>query len=320
MSENYYKILGINEDSSPEEIKKEYRKLSLKYHPDKNIGNPDAEQKFKTINEAYQILSDENERKKYDMSRRNPFMNGPNGVHGHQNGMNPMDDVIKMFFGGNMHGFPPGFANMSSMGNMNNVGSMGGANIKVFRNGQPVDINMMNKPPPIIKNVYISLAQSYNGDQLPIQVERWLFEDGIRKCENETLYIPISKGIDDKEIIILREKGNVMDNNLKGDVKIIINIQNETQFKREGLNLHMEKEITLKESLCGFQFIIQHVNGKQLRFSSESNIPTKPGSIKLVPNYGMIRDDNVGNLSIKFTVKYPSKFTKDQLDGLYKIL
>ena len=59
---------------------------------------------------------------------------------------------------------------------------------------------------------------------MPIQIERWLFEDGIRKCENETLYIPIMKGIDDKEMIILREKGNMLDNNLKGDVKIIINI------------------------------------------------------------------------------------------------
>ena len=52
-------------------------------------------------------------------------------------------------------------------------------------------------------------------------IERWLFEDGIRKCENETIYVPISKGIDNNEIIILRERGNVMDSNLKGDVKII---------------------------------------------------------------------------------------------------
>lgn len=317
MSDDYYKILGVNENASQEEIKKEFRKLSLKYHPDKNIGNSEAEQKFKIINEAYQVLGDENERKKYDMSRRNPFMNGPHGSGGSPNGMNPMDDVIKMFFGGNMHGFPPGFPNMNGMGNM---GNMGGANIKVFRNGQPIDINMLNKPPPIIKNVYISLTQSYNGDQVPVQIERWLFEDGIRKCENETLYIPISKGIDDKEMIVLREKGNVMDNNLKGDVKIIINIQNETQFKRDGLNLHMEKEITLKESLCGFQFIIQHVNGKQLRFSSEAGLPTKDGTIKMIPKYGMTRDTNVGNLCIKFNVKYPDRFTKEQLEGLQKIL
>ena len=305
---DYYEILGVDKNASQEEIKKEFRKLSLKYHPDKNPGNIEASEKFKTINEAYQTIGDETERRKYDMTRENPFMNAA-GMHGNvPPGMNPMDDVIKMFFGGNMGGFPPGFP------------GMGGANIRVFRNGQPVDVNMMNKPPPIMKNVYISLQQSYNGDQIPIQIERWLFEDGIRKCENETLYIPINKGIDDKEIIILREKGNVMDNNLKGDVKIIINIQNETVFRREGLNLHMEKEITLKESLCGFQFIIQHVNGKQLRFNSEPGVPIKEGVIKMIPNYGMIRDNNTGNLCIKFNIKYPEKFSKEQLENLKKIL
>ena len=146
------------------------------------------------------------------------------------------------------------------MNNMGNMGNMG--NIHIVR-------NMLNKPPPIMKNLVISLEQSYKGDQQPIQIERWIFEDDIRKIENETLYIPIMKGIDDKEIIILRDKGNVMNTTLKGDVKIVINIQNSTIFKRDGLNLHIEKEISLKESLCGFNFIIDHISGKQLRYNSE---------------------------------------------------
>ena len=311
MGDDYYNILNVNENASQDEIKKSYRKLSLLYHPDKNQGNTEAEAKFKQINEAYQVIGDENERKKYDMSKNNPFASSQANHHG-MNHMNvPMNDVFKMFFGG---GGIPGMSGMPGMPGF----PMG--NVKIFRNGQPVDTHSLNKPPPIIKNVFISLEQAYNGDQIPVQIERWLFEDNIRKIENETIYIPIAKGTDDKEIIILRDKGNIMDNNLKGDVKIVINIQNTTIFKRDGLTLYMEKEISLKDSLCGFHFIINFLNGKQLRFNSEVGKPTKDGLVKAIPGFGMERENNKGNLCIKFSVKYPEKITEEQIARLKEIL
>ena len=190
----------------------------------------------------------------------------------------------------------------------------------VFRNGQPVNINNLNKPPPIIKNIVISLEQAYKGDHIPVQIERWLFEDGMRKCENETIYVPISKGIDNNEIIILRERGNVMDSNLKGDVKIIVGIQNTSIFKRDGLNLILEKEITLKESLCGFEFIINHISGKNLRFTQEKGKLIKDGIVKLIPNFGMDRENHKGNLGIKFNVIYPESLSDEQTEKLREIL
>jgi DnaJ-class molecular chaperone len=315
--DDYYKVLNVDESASQDEIKKAYRKLSLLHHPDKNQGNPEAEEKFKNINEAYQSIGDEGERKKYDMSRKNPFVSmsgGQGGGAGHP-GMNPMDDIFKMFFGGQMGSGIPG---MSS--GMQGMGGFPTGNIRVFRNGQPVDVNMLNKPPPIMKNIVISLEQAYQGAQIPVQIERWLFEDGIRKCENETLYIPIQKGMDDKEMIILRERGNIMDSNLKGDVKIVISIQNTTIFKRDGLNLHIDKEISFKDSLCGFNFIIDHISGKQLRFNSEAGLPIKEGLVKVIPGFGMERENNKGNLCIKFAVKYPEKLTEEQITTLREIL
>ena len=309
--EDFYKILGVSETASQDEIKKIYRKMSLLYHPDKNPGNNEAEEKFKKINDAYQTIGDVEERKKYDMTRNSPFgQRMPQGMNsgGMPPGMNGgMNDVFKMFFGGQMPG--PGGMN-----------GFPGGNVRVFRNGQPVNVDNMNKPPPIIKNVTISLEQSFKGDQIPVQIERWIFEDGIRKIENETLYVPIKKGIDDKEIIILRERGNTMDANLKGDVKIVISIQNSSGFKREGLNLHMDKGVSLKESLCGFEFIIYHISGKQLRFSNEKGNTIKDGQIKSIPNYGMERDNHKGALSVKFTVKYPEKLTTEQVEKLMEIL
>lgn len=316
--EDYYKVLGVEEGASQDEIKKAYRKLSLLHHPDKNPGNVDAEAKFKNINEAYQVIGDETERQKYDMSKRNPFGNmggnSPMSSGGHR--VDP-NDVFKMFFGSGGNGSGSGIPGMGMFGGMN---GFPGGNIRVFQNGQQVNVNALNKPPPIIKNVAISLEQAYKGDQIPVQIDRWLFEDGIRKLENETLYIPIAKGIDDKEIIILRDRGNIMDTELKGDVKIIISIHNLTSFKRSGLNLHMEREITLKESLCGFEFIINHISGKQLRFKTEVGVPIRDGLVKSINGYGMERENNKGNLCIKFNVKYPDKLTSEQMTTLNNIL
>jgi len=311
--EDFYKVLHVSETASQDEIKKSYRKMSLLYHPDKNPGNNEAEEKFKKINDAYQTIGNVEERKKYDMARNSPFQQGmPPGMNGNMNGN--MNDVFKMFFGGQMPG-PGGMGGFPG-----GMGGFPGGNVRVFRNGQPVNVNNLNKPPPIIKNVTISLEQAFKGDQIPVQIERWLFEDGIRKIENETLYVTINKGIDDKEMIILRDKGNMMDTNLKGDVKIIISIQNSSGFRREGLNLHMEKEISLKESLCGFEFIIHHISGKQLRFSNEVGNTIKHGLVKSIPNYGMERDNHKGAICVKFSVKYPEKLSIEQVEKLREIL
>jgi DnaJ-class molecular chaperone len=305
---DYYKILEVENKASHEDIKKSYRKLSLMYHPDKN---PSGAEKFKEINEAYDTLGDEDKRREYDMKKQNPFMGQHFQGQGFPGGMNQMDEIMKMFFGGQMPGVVPGMAF--------GAGGMPG-NIRIFRNGEQVNINALNKPPPIIKNIVISLEQAYRGDQIPVPIERWLFEDGIRKCENETIYVPLKKGIDNNEIIILRERGNMLDNNLRGDIKIIVGIQNTSAFQRDGLNLILEKEITLKEALCGFEFIIQHVSGKNLRFNSDKGKVVKDGIVKVIPNFGMERENQTGNLCIKFNVKYPELITDEQIEKLREIL
>ena len=169
-----YKTLEISENASQDEIKKSYRKLSLKHHPDKNNG---SDERFKEISEAYQILSDENEKKKYDMKKQFPFSQTNNRGNGNvPHGMNPMNDIFKMFFNGQQ----PGMSHMSHMGGFPGHPMGGGPNIRIFRNGNQVNMENLNKPEPIVKKLVISLEQAYTGDQISLDIERWLFEDGIR--------------------------------------------------------------------------------------------------------------------------------------------
>ena len=103
MKEDYYKILGVQKSASSSEIKKAYRKMAIKYHPDKNPGNKSAEEKFKQAAEAYDVLSNPEKKSKYDQFGHQAFENGGAGF----GGMN-MDDIFSQFgdiFGGAFGGF-----------------------------------------------------------------------------------------------------------------------------------------------------------------------------------------------------------------------
>ena len=263
---NYYDVLNVDKNSSQEEIKKAYRKLSLQFHPDKPTG--DAE-KFKNINEAYQTLGDQEKKQMYDMGGiRRQFSSGPNGFP--EGGM---DEIFKMFFNG--QGGPGGPGGI--FGNMGAPEDFFNPNMRIFHNGRPVNVRMMSKPAPIIKTQSITFRQSFNGYQLPINIERWIMMGGVKKLEKEKIYVNIPKGIDDGEMLILREKGNIIDNDRKGDIKIFIKISNDTEFKRHGLDLLLTKNLSLKESLIGFNFNIKYLNGQELGINNNGGTIINPG-------------------------------------------
>jgi DnaJ-class molecular chaperone len=301
MSENYYKILGVDENATISEIKKAYRALSLKYHPDRTGGDPEKIKLFQKINEASEVLTDETKRQEYDMMRKNPFMNMAS--NGSMNMDIPLNDIFSQFFGGGMP-FPPH-----------------GAKIHVFH-GAPnfMEPMQMQKPNPIIKTLNITLQQAYTGCNLPLDIERWIIEGGNKTFEHETLYIQVPKGSDDNEIIILREKGNILNETIKGDVKIFIKITNDTSFKRSGLDIIYEKHISLKDALCGFSFQLKHINGKIYTLNNSSGSIVTPEYQKIMPGMGMIRENHTGNLIICFHVDFPTELTEDQMAKLREIL
>ena len=143
------------------------------------------------------------------------------------------------------------------MFNMGGMSGMGNPNIQIFHNGRRVNVNnMRQKPMPIQYKLELTLTQSYNGVKVPIEINKWVMEENVKRHDKETLYIDIPRGIDNNEIIVLKDRGNVNQHGLVGDVKIMIDILNDSEFRREGLNLIYKKDISLKDSLCGFEFQI----------------------------------------------------------------
>ena len=318
MSESFYKILGVHEKATKEEIKKAYRNLSMKHHPDKNPGNNEAVSKFQKISEAYETLGDDQKREEYDMMNKNPFMRMNSQF---ENGMGmgmgmevPIDELLGAFFG--MGGMPGMGGIPFGMGRMPQ-----GQNIHIFRNGVPVNFEeSLQKPSPIIKNITVDISSVLTGTTMPIEIERWIIEYSNKVFEKETVYLDIPKGIDDNEIIILREKGNVANERCKGDIKVFIKVENNTEFVRNGLDLKIEKNISLKESLCGFSFELKYINGKTYTLNNNKGNIIPPEYVKVIPNMGLTREGKTGNLLIMFHIEFPNILSDEKIGKLLELL
>ena len=331
--ENLYNVLEVPETASAEDIKKAYRKMSLKWHPDKNQNSQESVDKFQKISAAYEILGNPEKKDEHDMMRNNPFasMMGQRGMHG-QGGMHGinLDDLMANLFAGAMGpGMGPGqspIQGMFSHGMHPGMFPQGmqGANVRIFRTG-PNGMTMemptpMQKPTAIQKNLTINMEIVLTGGSVPLEIERWIIENGNKIIELQTVYVTVPKGIDNNEIIVLENQGNVQNNNCKGDVKVFIKIENETGFERRGLDLIYDKKITLKESLCGFSFELKYINNKTYTINNKSGNIIPPEYMKIIPAMGLTRDNHTGNLIIHFILEFPASLTAEQIETLEKIL
>ena len=298
---DYYKLLGVDKSSSQDDIKKSYRKMSLKHHPDRKGGNAET---FKKINEAYEVLSDPQKKQHYDMTgsaEGHPFMRGGNG-------MPPdVEHIFSSIFSG-------GFPGMGG-GGMHS----GMPNIRIFRNGQQM-FNQIQKPPAISKRINITLKEAFDGINYPLEIERWIVSNNTKTMEKEKIYVEVPKGIDTGEIIKIENKGNVMNDTNKGDVKVHVNVTNDTTFIRSGLNLLFNKNISLKEALVGFKFDFKFLNDKTYAINNEDKNVIKPNYQKEIRGMGMERNGRKGSLIIRFNVVFPEKLNEEQIEKIKEIL
>lgn len=318
--ETHYSILGVSDKASAEEIKKSYRKLSLELHPDRNQNDPIKVERYKKISAAYHTLSNAAEKVAYDASLQLGNLTGNLDPNLFMNMMfNPIDiqTVLKDLQGLRNKGaagfaLPPDAFQTFAFGSPFPFHQPNSANIK--------DCEFDSKPTTITDTISISLLEAHNGCKHPISITRWILEGNKRVEQRETIYVDIPQGIDDNEIITIKDKGNKLNNSSKGDIEVKIHVTNNTSFERNGIDLIFKKSITLKESLCGFAFDLPYIDGREFRIINETGNIIPPDFRKTISKLGITRDSSTGDLIIIFDVVYPKKLSTEQLTELSKIL
>jgi hypothetical protein len=174
--------------------------------------------------------------------------------------------------------------------------------------------------PPIVKHIDIGIDKVLTGGNIPIEIERWIIENGLKVFETETIYVDIPKGIDDNELIVLKEKGNINGEKNVGDIKLFVRVENTTDFQRNGLDLIYEKTITLKESLCGFSFELNYINGRNYTINNNTGNIIPPEFKKVIPKMGLERNDHHGNLIIIFHVLFPLVIPSENIEKIRELL
>jgi len=333
---DYYKILGVDEKSSEDEIKKAYRRMSMLHHPDKNGNTDESKQMFQELNNAYAALSDPHKRRTYDMMRKGGGGGGGGG------GIHP--NVFHFGGGGGPQGFPPGIPEEllhmlfgAGLGGVHQSHGQGNNSpgpkvvFQTFHNGrspmgaqpqphlQPQSqphVRVYQVPETIIKTVSLTLEQCFNGCSFPLEIDRQVPDNEIIKIERETIHAQIPKGVQGGDTIILNDCGHMNEAGMKGDVHIIINVLQHPVFKVENNDLTIEKTVSLKSALCGFDFEITHLNGRIFKLANKPGNIIKPGSIKTIPGLGLEKNGEAGSLKIKFNVEFPDTLTQEQINAL----
>ena len=297
---DYYKILEVDKNASQEEIKKSFRRLAKKYHPDLNPNDEVAQEKFKEINEAYEVLGDEEKKKKYDMfgSSYN-FTGGQNfdpSQYGFGNGYTytyttsgdgtGFSDFFNMFFGGDSGS---GF-------NINDLfgGAKGG---RASRRGYRPERQSYDS------ELNITLEEGYKGTTKSISLNF----GGQRK--NMTIKVP--KGIlPGKKLKVKGEKWGI-----DGDVLFKINFIENEKYKLEGLDIVSKLDILPWEAALGTKVIVDTLEGK-IKVTIPKGI--EGGKKIRIPKKGY-RDmkNNVGDLYIETNIVNPPTLSKEE-EKLYK--
>tara|TARA_Y100000768_G_C23981125_1_gene685854 strand:- start:101 stop:1027 length:927 start_codon:yes stop_codon:yes gene_type:complete len=307
---NYYDILGVNKNSTQDEIKKAWRKKQFITHPDQNKGDNSKNIEYSKVNEAYETLSNKNKKHMYDLGSQFNF----NEIHQNKTN-NELSDVINEMFYSSMK---PSKKNNKQMNDFFN-GLMDDPIIETMFTSSPINMMSVSYPEDIVIEHTVQFLDSYKGVSIPINISRQIVKNNNIKNEKETIYVDIPKGCDNNEIITINGKGNII-NDVQSDIKLKILLDQHDKFKRSGLDLILTKEINFKESLCGFEFVIEHLAGQSFKFKNSSGKIIQNMDEKIIPNLGFTRKEKTGNLIIKFKVIIKKSLTETQINKISEIL
>lgn len=303
MAEDYYKTLGVEKSASDEDIKKAYRKLAMKFHPDRNPGNKQAEEKFKKISEAYAVLSDQEKRKQYDNFGSDAFRQRYSQEDIFRNF--DFSDILKEF------NFDLGGRGSRSFGGGRNrtfTFGQGGAGsfADLFGGNQGYSPQQMpQKGNDLEYNLSITLEESFYGVEKKLSLQK---EDRV-----EEINIKIPPGISSGKKLRLAGKGSPGYNRgQSGDLFLNITILPHPIFARDGIDIYVEKEVNYSQAALGATIDVPTVEGATKRIKIPAG--TQSNTKIRMKGYGVpnLKDGGKGDQYVKISVSVPKRLTEDQ--------
>ena len=292
MAEDYYQILGVNKNASDEEIKKSYRKLAMKYHPDHTKGDKSAEEKFKKISEAYAVLSDKEKRKEYDTF----------GADGFRQRFTQEDIFRGSDFSEILREFGFGGGNI--------FGGRGGGTRFSFGSGSPYGFGTEQQQ-----------AQVKGSDltyELPITLREVIsgtskFVTFQHQGRSEKITVKIPKGMITGKKLRLVGKGNPSPyGGPPGDLYIQAKVLDDPEFEAKKYDLYLTREVKLSEALLGTTLSIPTLEDKKLNLRVPPG--TKPGTKMRMSGHGLpvMKKKKKGDLYVQIQIRIPEKLTSEQ--------
>ena len=292
LQKDFYKVLGVSKDADEATIKKAYRKLARTWHPDQNKGNPEAEERFKEIGEAYTVLSNPEQRQQYDAIRAmgaGGFRGGAGG--GGASGVN-FEDIFGAFGGfggGSSRGSSP-FAGASQFGDF------GGAH------GSPYQ-QAPQKGEDLHASTRITLKQSLSGVNIKLAVS------------GNPMTVKVPKGIKDGQSVRLRGKGKAsLNGGATGDLIVTIHVEEDPVYSREGNDLRMTLPVTFAEATLGAKVEVPLIDGSTVTVKVPAG--SDSGRTLRLKGRGVATKKDTGDLLATISVVVPKDLTPEQLDSI----
>ncbi|MBT8383128.1 MAG: J domain-containing protein [Ignavibacteriaceae bacterium] len=297
---DYYKILGVEKSATKDEIKKAYRKLALKYHPDRNPDNKAAEEKFKEITEAHEVLSDPEKRKKYDTL-------GANWKQ-YQNTGGGFDDFFSQFGGRQSSGRGGSFEFSGDLGDL--FGNLSGFSdfFDGFFGGSRKGFGGFNRASRQNQNgqdleatLYVPLEEAYNGATKDILIN------------NKKLRIKIEPGTNAGTKLRLKSQGgDAIGRGIKGDLYLTIKIEKHPFYELDEEDIYYDLDIDLYTAALGGKKRITLINNKTINLDIPEG--TDSGKVFRVGNFGLKKSGSGerGNLFIRIKVETPKNLNKKE--------
>jgi curved DNA-binding protein len=302
--EDYYKILGVEKNSTEDDIKKAYRKLAMKFHPDRNPNNKQAEEKFKKISEAYAVLSDKEKRKQYDSFGSDAFRQRYTQEDIFRNF--DLNDILKEFGFGGFGGGRTSRTYTGGRGRTYTHSAGGGDPFSDLFGGEAEHYTQMpQKGHDIEYNLSITLEESVFGAEKKLALQK---EDHI-----EEINIKIPPGINSGKKLRLTGKGSPgYSHGASGDLYLNISIQSHPIFARDGNDIYVEKSVNFSQAALGSSMDVPTLDGttRRIKIPAGTQNSTK---IRMkgfgVPN---LKGGNKGDQYVKISINVPRKLTDGQ--------